>query len=108
VNDLHALCVSGGNGKMVLMSEEDGHILSEADIPEKVDEIAYDAGMQRVYAASGLGKIAVLEIKDGKLSKLAEVQTSPGAKSIAVDPKTHAVWIAYVQDEKGVVQSFKP
>jgi hypothetical protein len=87
---------------------EDGHLLSEADIPEKVDEIAYDSGTHRVYAASGLGKIAVLEIKDGKLSKLAEVQTSPGAKSIAVDPKTHAVWIAYMKEDKSMVQKFTP
>lgn len=107
-HEFHALLVSGGNGKMVLLSQEDGHVLSEAEIPEKVDEIAYDAALHRVYAASGLGKIAVLEIKEGRLVKLAEVTSSLGARSIAIDPKTHAVWIAYARDEKSVVQRFTP
>ena len=56
-----------GNGKLVLMSQKDGHVLSSTDIPNRVDQIAYDPGTHRVYCASGTGKIAVVGVENGVL-----------------------------------------
>jgi hypothetical protein len=107
VPELGALLVAGGNGRMVLMSQQDGRILSSAELPTKVDQIAYDAEWHRVYAASGLGKIAVLELKEGQLHPLGEVESHAGAHSIAVDPGTHNVWTAWATKENAsFVQSF--
>ena len=100
------LLVAGGNGKLVMMSQEDGHIMAAADIPQGVDEIAYDAELGRVYCASGQGKISVHKVEPSRLTSLGETPSSPGAHSIAVDPKTHTVWIAYAKEGASFVQPF--
>jgi hypothetical protein len=104
----HAFLVVGGNGKLVLMSDKDGQVLSSTDVPMRVDQIAYDHESHRVYCASGTGKIGVAKLEDGKLSTLGEVPSSEGCHSIAVDPKTHQVWIAYAKGTQSMVQCFTP
>ena len=108
VPEANALICAGGNGKLVMMSQRDGHVISSVDIPARVDQIAYDAELHRVYCASSSGKIAVVEVGAEKLSNLGEVTTSEGARSIAVDLKTHTVWIAYAKGESSMVQAFTP
>lgn len=102
------LLIAGGNGKLVLMSQKDGRILASADIPQGVDEIAYDAGRHRVYGASGQGKISVHGLEEHRLTSLGTIPSSAGAHSIAVDPQTHTVWIAYAKEGASYVQPFTP
>jgi len=106
VPEYDALLVSGGNGRLVMMSEKDGSVLASTDIPERVDQIAYDAVLHRVYCASGAGKIAVVGVEKEKLMNLGEVASSQGCHSIAVDSKTHTVWTAYAKGEASFVQPF--
>ena len=106
VAELDELLVSGGNGKLVMMSQKDGHVIASVDIPEQVDQIAYDAEMHRAYCASGTGKIAIIGVEDGGLTYLGEVASSQGCHSIAVDSKTHTVWTAYAKGDASFVQPF--
>ena len=106
IPEVDAIAIAGGNGKIVLMSQADGSILSSAEIPMRVDQIAYDRELHRLYCASGLGKVAVLGITGGKLSKLGEAASAEGAHSVALDPKTHTVWVAYAKGEASFVQAF--
>jgi hypothetical protein len=108
VPDADAFLVAGGNGKLVLMSQKDGHVMATTDIPQRVDQIAYDSGMHRVYCASGTGKIAIVSVENGTLLGLGEVASAEGAHSIAVDSQTHTVWIAYAKGETSFVQAFTP
>jgi DNA-binding beta-propeller fold protein YncE len=108
VPEADAFLVAGGNGKLVMMSQKDGHVLASADIPPRVDQIAYDSVLHRVYCASGTGKISITAVEDGKLQPLGTVASSEGCHSIAVDPKSHSVWIAYAKGEESFVQQFKP
>ena len=104
--DAEAFLVAGGNGKLVLMSQKDGHVISSTDIPPKVDQIAYDRDLHRIYCASGTGKIAIVNLEEGNLSTLGEVESSQGCHSIAVDPRTHTVWIAYLKGDSSFIQPF--
>ena len=103
--DEDALVVAG-NGKLGLFQLGAGKITSTADIAPRVDEIAYDPAIHRVYCASGLGTISVVAIDHDRLTTLAPLPGSHGAHSIAVDPQTHAVWIVFLKDGKPYVQSF--
>ena len=99
--------VVGGTGKLSLMSLSTGQVLASTDVAPKVDEIAYDPGLQRVYCASGSGTISVVALDQNKLTTLAPLTSAPGCHSIAVDPKTHTVWIVFAtKDNKPFVQSF--
>lgn len=104
--EMDAFLVAGGNGKLVMMSQKDGHVIASTDIPAKVDQLAYDHEWHRLYCASGTGKIAIVDVEKEKLSSLGEARSSEGCHSIAVDPKTHTVWVAYAKGETSVAQSF--
>ena len=108
VPEAGAFLVAGGNGKLVMMSQKDGHVIASADIAQRVDQIAYDAVLHRVYCASGTGKIVIVTVEKDRLSAAGEVASADGARSIAVDPKTHTVWIAYAKGESSLVQPFTP
>jgi hypothetical protein len=99
-----ACAIAGGDGQLALMSQGDGKTLASAPMAEKVDEIACDREWRRLYCAGNLGKFTGLQVGAGVLEKIAEVATSPGAKSVAVRPKTHVVWIAYAKGDEAYVQ----
>jgi len=101
-----SILIVGGTGKLSLLSLTTGKVLGTADISPKVDEIAYDPGLQRVYCASGLGTISVVSLDHNTLTPQAPLTSSPGTHSIAVDPQTHTVWIVFAKDGKAYVQSY--
>ena len=94
------LFVAGGNGKLVAIDLSSGKVVATADMAPGVDQIAYDPALKRVYCASGKGTLSVLDASSG-LSPLGDVPTQPGVHSVAVDPQSHAVWIAYATDRTG-------
>ncbi len=102
----NAVLVVGGTGKLSLISLGTGQVVASCDVSLKIDEIAYDPGVKRVYCASGLGTISVVEVGQNKLTTLAPLPSSPGAHSIAVDPQTHTAWIAFAKDAKAYIQAF--
>lgn len=101
-----SVLIVGGNGKLVLMNLTTGQVKASADVVQKVDEIAYDPGVKVVYCASGTGAISVVQVNTDKLTVLTPLPSSPGAHSIAVDPATHAVWIAFSKNDKAYIQAF--
>jgi DNA-binding beta-propeller fold protein YncE len=106
VDAQNAVLIAGGTGKLVLLDLATGKVLASADIAQRVDEIAYDPGLQRAYCASGTGVISVVAVDKGALKTLDSIPSVQGAHSIAVDPKTHTVWIAFAKDTKAFVQPF--
>lgn len=103
----HRVLVAGGAGKLGLFALKSGMPLAFAEIAPRVDEIAYDPVRGRCFCASGTGVISVVAVRDGKLTAEGSVSSAPGAHSVAVDEKTHAVWIVFAgADQKAYAQSF--
>ena len=98
--------IVGGTGKLGLFDLSTGQIVGTADVSPKVDEIAYDPTLHRVYCASGLGIISVVGLNHQGLAALPSLTSSLGAHSIAVDSQTHTVWIAFAKNDKTYVQAF--
>jgi DNA-binding beta-propeller fold protein YncE len=91
--------------KLVLFDRSSGKVTATAPTGARVDEIAYDPGVHTAYCASRQGEISVLSVAAGKLTSLGGVpDTATG--SIAVDPHTHTVWIAYGKRDQSFVQPF--
>jgi hypothetical protein len=106
VPESNLILVAGGNGKLVLMNRSEGKVLASADIAPRVDQMAYDPQLHTAYCASGQGKISVVALEGEKLSSLGDVPGASGCHSIAVDPKTHTVWIAYAKGDQSFTQPF--
>lgn len=90
----------GGNGKLVAIDLISGKVLSSTDVTPHVDQIAYDPNLNRVYCASGSGIMSVVDASGSGLKTLGDVPTHKGAHSVAVDNRSHAVWIAFSEGGK--------
>jgi len=107
VVDVDKVLVAGGNGKLVLLNYDYyGKVIASAAIAPRVDEIAYDPGLGKAYCASGTGVISVVSVGKETLGMAENIPSAQGAHSIAVDSKTHAVWIVFAKGDKAYVQSF--
>ena len=102
------LFVAGVNGKLVTLVAGDGQRIGINSIPSGVTHLAFDATKDRLYCPGGGGKMAVFDTQGNFLRPLGEVATARGAKSIAIDPATHAVWLAYTEGGKCFAQKFVP
>jgi DNA-binding beta-propeller fold protein YncE len=98
--------VSGGVGKLALINYRTGKLMASCDIAPRVDEIAYDPSAGKAFCASGTGVISVVSVGKDTLGKAENIPSAQGAHSIAVDSKTHTVWIAFAKDDKAYVQAF--
>ena len=98
---------AGGNGKLVVMDCATGVCLKSVDIAPGVDQIAFDPGNERIYCASGQGKLSVLQETVEGAKSLGEIETPKGAHTLAVDPDTHSVWIAFAKDGAAYIAELK-
>ena len=104
----HRLFSAGSNGKLAVIDMNTGSVLQAIDIPPRVDQIAWDAGLKRLYCARGLGLLAVIGTTSVGFGRLGDVTIPRGAHTLAVDPKTHNVWVAYGGDSNDYVMKFMP
>ena len=98
------LYISGRSPNVTVLSLADGKAQSAIDIGDgRSDQTALDAG--RLYIPSS-GRLVVVDTGDDKV--LGQVAIPQGCHSVAVDPATHRVWIAYADDKASYVQAFAP
>jgi DNA-binding beta-propeller fold protein YncE len=91
----HRLFSAGANGKLAVLDARTGKVVASVEIANNVDQVGFDPEKRRVYCGSSTGVVSVVEETDDGARLVANVKTAPGAKSIAVDPKRHAVWTCY-------------
>jgi DNA-binding beta-propeller fold protein YncE len=97
------LFAAGGNGNLSVLDSASGSVLASAPIVSGVDQIAFDPGNKRIYSASGRFGLSVAEETAHGVKTLGNIPTPAGAHTIAVDPATHAVWIAYARENQSFV-----
>jgi DNA-binding beta-propeller fold protein YncE len=62
-------------------------------LPPEVDVLAFDPGLQRLYAASETGMVAVFSVAaDHTVTELGRGLLASNAHTVAVDPATHRVY----------------
>lgn len=100
----HRLFCAGGNGILAAIDSTTGKLVGSVNIAPGVDQIAFDPETKRIYCASRTGVLSIVEEKsDGGIAALADVKTAVGAKTLAIDPKTHSVWVAYADEEQSYI-----
>jgi DNA-binding beta-propeller fold protein YncE len=99
------LFVAGINGKLAVL-DTSGKVRGSADMVTGVDQIAFDAAKDRLYCPSSNGKMTVFDTSGNSVKPLGDVATARGAKTVAVDPETHAVWLANFEGGKCYARKF--
>jgi YVTN family beta-propeller protein len=88
------LFIGCGNKLMVIADAKTGKILGSVPIGDHADGAAFDRGYKRAYASCGDGTLVVVqETAEGKFTVLENVATQKGAKTIALDAKTHHLYL---------------
>ncbi len=104
----HRLFAAGANGRLVVLGSANGNPIVDLTIPTGVDQIAIDPALKLIYCPSRNGSITIIRETDTGAELAGEVQIAKACHSVAVDPKTHAVWIAYADGEHSFVQRLTP
>ncbi|MBV8594693.1 MAG: hypothetical protein JOZ50_00420, partial [Candidatus Eremiobacteraeota bacterium] len=104
----HRLFTAGDNGKLAVLDATSGAVITTVDIAPSVDQIAFDPGLRRVYCASGLGLLSVVQETATGAEHIADITVPRRTHSVAVDPVTHAVWVAYGASDDDYVMKLLP
>jgi DNA-binding beta-propeller fold protein YncE len=84
-----------GNQKMVVMDANTGSVLATADIGRGSDGCVFDPGTERAYSSNGDGTLTVVgETEPGKFAAISTIPTQQGARTMALDPKTHRLYLS--------------
>jgi hypothetical protein len=80
---------------LVLMDADSGKVLQSFPISEGVDSSVFDPDSDTVFRSSRAWMIHVFhEDSADKLSALDPIETENGAKTMAIDPKTHNLFLS--------------
>jgi DNA-binding beta-propeller fold protein YncE len=92
------LFVTCRNEKMVILDADGGKILATLAIGKGTDACAFDPSSGRAFSSNGDGTLTVVEEQPpDHFRVVANVKTQAGAKTMALDAKTHNVLLAAVR-----------
>jgi DNA-binding beta-propeller fold protein YncE len=91
---LFAVC--SGNAKLVVVDLETRRVITSLQIGGGPDSVALDRTFHRIYSAGKAGQLTVIQQDSPNVYRvLEEVHTHYGAHTLAVDPISHRVYVAY-------------
>jgi YVTN family beta-propeller protein len=83
-----------GGQLMVVLDGDTGKVVTTAPIGERVDAAAFDPSNGLVFMSNGGGNISIYhEDENEKFSLLQTVSTNPGSKTMALDTKSHNLFV---------------
>ncbi|MCW8808525.1 MAG: YncE family protein, partial [Rhodanobacter sp.] len=82
------------NKLMIVTDAVDGHQVARVTIGKGPDAAAFDPQAQLVYSANHDGTLTIVHEDDANhYTVLANVPTRQGARTLALDPASHRVWL---------------
>jgi DNA-binding beta-propeller fold protein YncE len=104
---LHRLIIGCGNSKMVMMDSTNGKVVASIDCGKGVDGAAFDPETHLAFvSAGGDGTVTVARVEADKLTPVQTLTTERGARTMAVDTKTHCIYLANAKSRSDAT-SFK-
>ena len=89
-----------GNKLMVVMDALTGKVITSLPIGNGCDGVAFDPGTKRAFSSNGDGTMTVVQEVNPDTFKVVEnVPTQNGARTIACDKTTHALYLPSAQYE---------
>jgi len=84
---------------MAVLDADSGKVITTLPIGDHVDASAFDPETKLVFNSCGDGTLAVFhQDSPDKYSLVENVKTAPRAKTMALDPKTHRVFLSTAED----------
>ncbi len=93
----HRLFAGCRDGRMIVLDAQNGRRLADLPIGKNVDACAFDPGTGFAFASCGDGTLTVVQenpARPGDFRVVETVKTQRGARTMALDPKTHNIYLA--------------
>jgi len=93
----HRIFVGCGGEKQVMemIDNTNGKVVATVPIDDGVDADAFDPGTQLAFASCGAGTVTIAhEDSPDKLTVIQKLTTQRGARTMALDPKTHRIFLS--------------
>ena len=94
----HRLFIGCGNELMLMMDSTTGQVVATVPIDKGVDATWFDEGTQLAFSSCGSGTVTIAhEDSPSTLTVVQKLATAPGARTMALDPSTHKIYLATAQ-----------
>lgn len=85
---------------MIVTDAETGKVISRIPIGDRCDGVAFDPVNKRAYSSNGEGTITIVQQKSkDDYEVTGTIVTQQGARTIAVDTKSHSLYLTTAQLE---------
>jgi YVTN family beta-propeller protein len=89
------------NKVMAVMNADTGKVITTLPIGDHVDATAFDPDTKLIFNSNGEGTITVIrQDNPDKYSAVETVKTVPKAKTMALDPKTHRLFLSTAESNQ--------
>jgi DNA-binding beta-propeller fold protein YncE len=78
----------------MVVLDTDGKVVARVPIGRGTDAAAFDPDAGLAFSSNGDGTLTVVGEKDGEYKQLQSVSTQQGARTMALDPKSHRIYLA--------------
>lgn len=103
------LLFSGCDKMLAISDTKSGKLIKTLPIGEGCDGVIYDSQTGCVYASNGGGNITVINAdSDGQFRVVKSIVTQRGARTIALDPDSHLLYLPTADFGKAVDDSSRP
>jgi hypothetical protein len=98
------------NRKLVAMDADSGKVVQTLEIGPGPDGCIFDTQKKLVFSSNGGdGTVSVIrEVEPGKFDVVKKIKTQVSAKTIAMDPKTHRLYLSAATPDASPTQSSAP
>jgi len=91
----HRLFIGAHNSKMLMMDSTNGKIVAEVPIGAGVDATWFDPGTGYAFSSCSTGTVTIAhQDAPDKLTVIQTLPTATGARTMALDPATHRIYLA--------------
>jgi YVTN family beta-propeller protein len=97
------------NGKMVVLNANGGAVVASLPIGQHTDGCAFDPATGLAFSSNGDGTLTVVRTDPRDLDSVAEtVTTQTGARTMALDPTTHNLFLVTAVAQPGKPREYEP
>jgi YVTN family beta-propeller protein len=88
-----AFAACEGNSKLAVFDLEAKKLTAVESVGDDPDVLAFDKGLARLYVSAESGVVSILDVQGRRLKKVGEGFFAAHAHSVAVDQRTHLVYL---------------
>ena len=96
------------NEKMIVLDADSGKVLATPKIGKGTDASVFDPETKLAFSSNGDGTLTAVQTDGADFPVVANVPTEPGARTMALDTKTHQIYLCTAKPKPGQRRAFEP